>query len=586
MMKNLLPIKPTTTGSAIMKSMGNGHQVLRKLLSAKDLERFKLNFVVSLPLLGDEYGDEDYQEDTDDTGSGEVEAVVASDFLESAFGLYNIAQKKLISDQTCLEAIRLATKLAQAGEVEKSFAEDDGEYTIFFPQEPVQVEVPGNPDDEKAYIEASKEAVISVLEKAPKNKYSEVYFFLEKDDDQPETPHRGAFLETFLNWLSGFGTVWDRKLMHFDHESAYVSGKVKVLSFDWERKSLVLNYAIEVSVKRKHEISMQQAMAIARSAGLLESEEEESEEERYVPRVAQVSRHGEVNTVLEVKLGDEWDYKVEDDKDAGSRYVRLSLPCTPLSASIIASSWGKLEITLVPANQGHKGERVLRVEVEGGEWIQAGNPKTEAHKLVKENVEEAKPPTLSGLVSALNQLRRGVLGKTFRGLFGDGIEDFPLLSGRALLREILHMIPLCLEGREVWAIAEAESLAGRNEGKTVPSLLETFKKAFPVKMSLYQWEEESILNAISQFLWLYVDETLSVAETELGPKEYVVRPKESEIRGIGKFFDRYHRKLYGVELVLGVDRDEGSVEKVVVSDQQSGDKREVQLVKRVIFEAG
>lgn len=562
-----------------MKSMGNGHQVFRKLISAKDLERFKLNFVVSLPLLGGKYEDEDYQEDTDDTGSEEAEVVVASDFLESAFGLYNIAQKKLISDQTCLEAIRLAERLAQAGEVEESFAEDD----YFFPQEPVQVEVPGNPDDEKAYIEASKEAVISVLEKAPKNKYPEVYFYLEKDDDKLETPHGGAFLETFLNWLSDFGTVWDRKLMHFDHESAHVSGKVKVLSFDWERKSLVLNYAIEVSVKRKHEISMQQAMAIARSAGLLESEEEESEEERYVPRVAQVSRHGEVNTVLEVKLGDEWDYKVEDDKDAGSRYVRLSLPCTPLSASIIASSWGKLEITLVPANQGHKGERVLRVEVEGGEWIQAGNPKTEAHKLVKENVEEAKPPTLSGLVSALNQLRRGVLGKTFRGLFGDGIEDIPLLSGRALLREILHMIPLCLEGREVWAIAEAESLAGRNEGKTVPSLLETFKKAFPVKMSLYQWEEESILNAISQFLWLYVDKTLSVVETELGPKEYIVRPKESEIKGIGKFFGR---KLYGVELVLGVDRDEGSVEKVVVSDQQSGDKREVQLVKRVIFRVG
>lgn len=574
-----------------MKSMGNGHQVFRKLLSAKDLERFKLNFVVSLPLLGSEYEDEDYQEDTDDTGSEEAEVVVASDFLESAFGLYNIAQKKLISDQTCLEAIRLAIRLAQAGEVEESFAEDDeeydDEYTHFFPQESVQVEVPGNPDDERAYMEASKEAVISVLEKAPKNEYPTVYFYLEKDDDQTETPHRGAFLETFLNWLSDFGTVWDRELMHFDHESAYVSGKVKVLSFDWERKSLVLNYAIEVSVKRKHEISMQQAMAIARSAGLLESEEEESEEERYVPRVVQVSRHGEVDTILEVKLGDEWDYRVEDDEDAERRYVRLSLPCTPLSASIITSSWGKLEITLVPANQGHKGERVLRVEVEGGEWIQAGNPKTEVHKLVKENVEEAKPPTLRGLVSALNQLRKGVLGKTFRGLFGDGIEDFPLLSGRALLREILHMIPLCLEGREVWAIAEAEGLAGRNEGEKVPSLLETFKKAFPVKMSsLYHWEEKSILNAISQFLWLYVDETLSAAETELGPKEYIVRPKESEIRGIGKFFERYHRKLYGVELVLGVDRDEGSVEKVVVSDQQSGNKREVQLVKRVIFEAG
>lgn len=578
-----------------MKSMGNGHQVLRKLLSSKDLERFKLNFVVSLPLLGDEYEDEDYQEDTDDMGSEEAEVVVASDFLESAFGLYNIAQKKLISDQTCLEAVRLAARLAQtgaarlaqAGEVKKLFAEDDGEYTYFFPQEPVQVEVPGNPDDEKAYIEASKEAVISVLEKAPKNKYSEVYFYLEKDGDQPETLHRGAFLETFLDWLSGFGTVWDRELMHFDHESAHVSGKVKVLSFDWDRKSLVLNYAIEVSVKRKHEISMQQAMAIAQNAGLLksdeeESEEEKSEEERYVPRVALVSRHGEVDTILEVKLGDEWDYRVEDDEDTKSRYMILSLPCTPLSASIITSSWGKLEITLVPANQG-QGERVLRVEVEGGEWIQAENPKTEAHKLVKENVEEAKPPTLSGLVSALNQLRKGVLGKTLRGLFGDGIEDIPLLPGRALLREILRMIPLCLEGREVWAIAEAESPAGRNERKKVPSLSETFKKAFPVKMSLYQWEEMSILNAISYFLWLYVDETLSVAETELGPKEYIVRPRESEIKGIGKFFGR---KLYGVELVLGVDRDEGSVEKVVVSDQQSGDKREVQLVKRVIFEAG
>lgn len=583
-----------------MKSMGNGHQVLRKLLSAKDLERFKLNFVVSLPLLGGEYededylDDEDYQEDTDDTGSEEAEVVVASDFLESAFGLYNIAQKKLISDQTCLEAIRLATRLAQtgaarlaqAGEVKKLFSEDDDEYMYFFPQEPVQVEVPGNPDDEKAYIEASKEAVISLLEKAPKNKYPTVYFYLEKDDDQPGTPHRGAFLETFLNWLSDFGAVWDREPMHFDHESAYVSGKVMVLSFDWERKSLVLNYAIEVSVKRKHEISMHQAKAMAQKAYLLKSEEEKSEEGMegmYVPRVAQVSRHGKVDIVLEVKLGDEWDYRVEDDKDAGSRYVRLSLPCTPLSASIITSSWGKLEITLVPANQGHKGERVLRVEVEGGEWIQAGNPKTEVHKLVKENVEEAKPPTLRGLVSALNQLRKGVLGKTFRGLFGDGIEDTPLLSGRALLREILHMIPLCLEGREVWAIAEEESPAGRNERKKVPSLSETFKKAFPVKMSLYQWKGESILNAISQFLWLYVDETLSVAETELGPKEYIVRPKESEIKGIGKFFGR---KLYGVELVLGVDRDEGSVEKVVVSDQQSGDKREVQLVKRVIFEAG
>ena len=581
----------------MMKSMGNGHQVLRKLLSAKDLERFKLNFVVSLPLLGSEYededylDDEDYQEDTDDTGSEEAEVVVALDFLESAFGLYNIAQKKLISDQTCLEAIRLATRLAQtgaarlaqAGEVKKLFAEDDDEYIYFFPQEPVQVEVPGNPDDEKAYIEASKEAVISVLEKAPKNKYPTVYFYLEKNDDQP----RGAFLETFLNWLSYFGTVWDRELMHFDRESAYVSGKVKVLSFDWERKSLVLNYAIEVSVKRKHEISMHQAKAMAQRAYLLKSEEEKSEEGMYVPRVAQVSRQGKVDIVLEVKLGDEWDYRVEDDKDAGSRYVRLSLPCTPLSASIITSSWGKLEITLVPANQGHKGNRVLRVEVEGGEWIQAGNPKTEVHRLVKENVEEAKPPALSDLVSALSQLRRGVSGKTLRGLFGDGIEDIPLLSGRALLREILHMIPLCLEGREVWAIAEEESPAGRNERKKVPSLSETFsetfKKALQVDMGLYWRGKKSILDAISYFLWLYVDETLSAAETELGPKEYIVRPRESEMKGIGKFFGR---KLYGVELVLGVDRDEGSVEKVVVSNQQSGDKREVQLVKRVIFEAG
>lgn len=577
----------------MMKSMGNGHQVLQKLLSAKDLERFKLNFVVSLPLLEAEYEDEDYQEDTDDTGSEEAEVVVASDFLESAFGLYNIAQKKLISDQTCLEAIRLATKLAQtgaarlaqAGEVKKLFAEDDDEYIFFFPQELVQVEVPGNPDDEKAYIEASKEAVISVLEKAPKNKYPTVYFYLEKDDDQPEELRSGDFIETFLDWLRGFG---DRELMYFDHESAHVSGKVKVLSFDWERKSLVLNYAIEVSVKRKHEISMHRAMAIARRAGLLESEEEESEEERYVPRVAQVSRHGKVDTILEVKLGDEWDYRVEDDEDTESRYVRLSLPCTPLSASIIASSWGKLEITLVPVNQG-QGERVLRVEVEGGEWIQAGNPKTEVHKLVKENVEEAKPPTLSGLVSALNQLREGVLGKTLRGLFGDGIEDIPLLSGRALLREILHMTPLCLEGREVWAIAEEESPAGRNERKKVPSLSETFsetfKEALQVDRGLYWWEEWSIISAISQFLRLYVDETLSAAETELGPKEYIVRPKESEVKGIGKFF-KGRSKLYGVELVLGVDRDEGSVEKVVVSDQQSGDKREVQLVKRVIFGAG